>query len=314
VAGRTKRDATRRSETARGAADGAKTDALAPIARRSVATVAADAIRERILTGALRAGETLPGERELSEELGVSRLTLRSAIAHLEAEGLLRAVHGSGTRVRDYRETGGLDLFGHLAALVLSGAPVPGGLSLFASLMELRRAVAIEAVGLAAERASAEELRAMRAHVAAMGALQGDAHAFMVADLAFARMIVRATKNLAYELLFNSVVRTVEGNRGIELAFFANATATLAVYGRLLDRMEARDHERARATAARLLHRLDRTTVDALTPFLAAVPPTGTDGVAPPPKKATSAKKTTSAKKATGAKNAKTTTARRGRR
>jgi len=44
------------------------------------------------------------------------------------------------------------------------------------------------------------------------------------------------------------------------------------VYGRLLDRMEARDHERARATAARLLHRLDRTTIDALTMFLAAVP------------------------------------------
>ncbi|GAB4211934.1 MAG: hypothetical protein OHK0013_34090 [Sandaracinaceae bacterium] len=305
MAGRTKRVATRRSETARGAAVGAKADALAPIARRSVATVAADAIRERILTGALRAGETLPGERELSEELGVSRLTLRSAIAHLEAEGLLRAVHGSGTRILDYRETGGLDLFGHLAALVLSGAPVPGGLSLFASLMELRRAVAIEAVGLATERASAGELRAMRAHVAAMGALQGDAHAFMVADLTFARMIVRATKNLAYELLFNSVVRTVEGNRGIELAFFANARATLAVYGRLLDRMEARDHERARATAARLLHRLDRTTVDALTLFLAAsAAPTAEGGAVPSPP----------TKNAKNARNAKTTTARTGRR
>ena len=241
-------------------------------ARRSVASTAADAIRLRILTGRYLAGQTLPGERELSDELGVSRLTLRSAIAHLEAEGLLRAVHGSGTRVLDFRQTGGLDLFGHLASLVLSGAAVPGGLDLFASLMELRRAVAIEAVGLATERASADELRAMRAHVVAMSALLGDSHAFMVADLAFARLIVRATGNLAYELLFNSVVRTVEGNRGVELAFFANAKATLAVYARLLDRMEARDHERARATAARLLHRLDRTTVDALTLFLAAVP------------------------------------------
>ncbi len=242
-------------------------------ARRSVASTAADAIRLRILTGRYPVGRSLPGERELADELGVSRLTLRAALAHLEAEGLVRAVHGSGTRVLDLRQSGGLDLFGHLASLVLSGAPVPGGLSLFASLMELRRAVAIEAVGLATERASVEELRAMRAHVAAMGALLGDAHAFMVADLAFARLIVRATGNLAYELLFNSVVRTVEGNRGIELAFFANAKATLAVYGRLLDRMEARDHERARATAARLLHRLDRTTVDALEAFLVATSP-----------------------------------------
>lgn len=241
--------------------------------KRSAPTQAADAIRLRILTGRYGVGQSLPGERELSEELGVSRLTLRSAIAHLEAEGLLHAVHGSGTRVLDFRKTGGLDLFGHLASMVLSGEPVPGGLGLFASLMELRRAVAIEAVGLATERASTEELRAMRAHVASMESLLGEPHAFMVADLAFARMIVRATGNLAYELLFNSVVRTVEGNRGIELAFFANARSTLAVYGRLLDRMEARDQERARATAARLLHRLDRTTVDALTTFLAAMPP-----------------------------------------
>lgn len=241
-------------------------------ARRSVATTAADAIRLRILTGVYAAGQSLPGERELSDELGVSRLTLRSAISHLEAEGLLRAVHGSGTRVLDFRQSGGLDLFGHLASLVLSGEPVPGGLHLFGSLMELRRAVAIEAVGLATERASVEELRAMRTHVTAMSALLGDPHAFMLADLAFARLIVRATGNLAYELLFNSVVRTVAGNRGVELAFFANANATLAVYGRLLDRMEARDHERARATAARLLHRLDRTTVDALSAFLVAMP------------------------------------------
>jgi len=240
--------------------------------KRSAVAGAADALRLRILTGHYAIGQSLPGERELSEELGVSRLTLRSSLAHLENEGLVHAVHGSGTRVLDYRKTGGLDLFGHLASMVLSGEPVPGGLSLFASLMELRRAVAIEAVGLATERASADELRAMRAHVASMASLLGEPHGFMVADLAFARMIVRATGNLAYELLFNSVVRTVDGNRGIELAFFANAKATLAVYGRLLDRMEARDHERARATAARLLHRLDRTTVDALTMFLAAVP------------------------------------------
>jgi DNA-binding FadR family transcriptional regulator len=242
-------------------------------ARRSVAATAADSIRLRVLTGGYAPGQSLPGERELSEELGVSRLTLRAAISHLEAEGLVRAVHGSGTRVLDFRQSGGLDLFGHIASLVLSGAPVPGGLSLFSSLMELRRAVAIEAVGLAAERASVEELREMRAHVSAMVALLDDPHAFMMADLAFARRIVRATQNLAFELLFNSVVRTVEGNRGIELAFFANARATLAVYGRLLDRLEARDHERARATAARLLHRLDRTTVDALSGFLAAMPP-----------------------------------------
>jgi DNA-binding FadR family transcriptional regulator len=68
-------------------------------ARRSVAATAADAIRLRILTGRYASGQSLPGERELSEELGVSRLTLRAALSHLEAEGLVRAVHGSGPQI-----------------------------------------------------------------------------------------------------------------------------------------------------------------------------------------------------------------------
>jgi DNA-binding FadR family transcriptional regulator len=209
-------------------------------------------LRNQILLGAYAVGERLPGERELSETLGVSRLTLRSALTHLEAEGLVRTMHGSGTRVLDYRESAGLELFGHLAGLVLSGAPVPSGFEIFANLMELRRAVAIDAIGLAAERASDDELRVLRLHLSEQRALIGDPHAFMAHDLRFARLIVRATKNLA----------------GIELAFFANAETTLKVYARLLDRMEARDAVRARLTAGRLLERLDRATVTALSALL----------------------------------------------
>jgi len=251
-------------------------------------------LRKRILLGTYQPHHTLPGERDLAAELEVSRLTLRSAISTLEAEGLVRAVHGSGTLVLDHRESGGLDLFGHLASMVLSGQPVPGGLELFASLMELRRAVAVEAVFLATERATADELADLRAHVRHLAMLTGDAHGFMMQDLAFARKIVRATRNLAFELLFNSVVRTVAGHAGIELAFVANASSTVLVYGRLLDRMEARDAERARATASRLLYRLDRTTTDALSQLLvlqAAMP-----AAAPPTKaaaKKTAGKKTT---------------------
>jgi DNA-binding FadR family transcriptional regulator len=231
--------------------------------KKGAAQAAAETIRWRILSGMHRPGESLPGERELSEELGISRLTLRSALAHLENEGLVRAVHGSGTRVLDYRESGGVELLARLAKLALTGA-IPGGLDVFGSLLELRRAVAIEAVGLAAERATPEELRTMRDHVAMQEKLVGDPHAFMIADLAFARLMVRATKNLGIELLFNTVSRSIEEMPGIELAFSLHAPNTVKIYRRLLDRMEAREGGRLRMTAARLLGRLDRTTMDAL--------------------------------------------------
>ncbi len=226
----------------------------------SAVAIAAGKLRSGILTGRYVPGTTLPGERELSEQLGVSRLTLRTALTRLSSEGLVQSVHGSGTRVLDYTEHGDVALLGHLAELALTGHRV--GLDVVAGLLELRRAVAVEAIGIAADRATLEELRGMRAQTALLATLLGDPRAFMTADLAFARMLVRCTKNLAFELLFNTVQKTIERNPGVELAFFANAPATIAVYARLLDRMEARDSVRARLTAARLLHRLDRTTLD----------------------------------------------------
>ena len=251
-------------------------------------------LRHQILLGDYGVGDRLPGERELSVTLGVSRLTLRSALTHLEAEGLVRAVQGSGTRVRDYRESAGLELFGHLAGLVLSGAPMPGGFEVFANLMELRRAVAVDAIGLATERASDDDLRALRLQLSHQRTLLADPHAFMTEDLRFARLIVRATKNLAFELLFNAVMRTIEGHPGIELAFFANAETTIKVYARLLDRMEARDAVRARLTAGRLLERLDRATVTALSALL---PRHEAGSAAKPTAKKTAINKTATANK-----------------
>ena len=54
-----------------------------------------------ILRGILRPGERLPAERELSERLGVSRPSLREAIADLHDRGLLSSRPGAGIYVAD---------------------------------------------------------------------------------------------------------------------------------------------------------------------------------------------------------------------
>lgn len=48
-----------------------------------------------------RVGDRIPTETELMEEFGVSRITVRRAIAALETEGYLQARRGSGTYVSD---------------------------------------------------------------------------------------------------------------------------------------------------------------------------------------------------------------------
>ncbi|HBS51330.1 MAG TPA: GntR family transcriptional regulator [Rhodobacteraceae bacterium] len=58
-------------------------------------------IEELILRGILRPGERLPSERELSERLGVSRPSLRDAVAELQAQGLLASRAGSGVYVAE---------------------------------------------------------------------------------------------------------------------------------------------------------------------------------------------------------------------
>jgi GntR family transcriptional regulator len=57
---------------------------------------AADLIRDEIDKGVLKRGARLAPERELCEQLGISRVTLRRALRQLVEEGLLSASHGRG--------------------------------------------------------------------------------------------------------------------------------------------------------------------------------------------------------------------------
>jgi GntR family transcriptional repressor for pyruvate dehydrogenase complex len=94
-----------------------------------------------ILRGILRPGDRLPSERELSERMGVSRPSLREALANLQDRGLLVSKAGAGVFVAD----------------VLGSAFAPALVTLFAThdeavfdYISFRR----DMEGLAAERAA----------------------------------------------------------------------------------------------------------------------------------------------------------------
>lgn len=58
-----------------------------------------DAIRADILAGALGPGDRLPSESELIARFGVSRITVRQALAELQSSGLVQTVNGKGSYV-----------------------------------------------------------------------------------------------------------------------------------------------------------------------------------------------------------------------
>jgi GntR family transcriptional repressor for pyruvate dehydrogenase complex len=75
------------------------TSAIKPVRLSRGRSSAAAHLREWIQSNQLGTGARLPSERELAEQLQVSRTTLREAISTLEAIGLLEVRHGSGCYV-----------------------------------------------------------------------------------------------------------------------------------------------------------------------------------------------------------------------
>jgi DNA-binding transcriptional regulator YhcF (GntR family) len=71
-----------------------------PSADRAVFRQLADLLRDQIQSGELGPGEPLPSELRLAQEYGISRTTVRQAIAQLRTEGLVTVERPRGTFVR----------------------------------------------------------------------------------------------------------------------------------------------------------------------------------------------------------------------
>ncbi len=72
-----------------------------PVQAEKLSTAVVRQVEELILRGILRPGERLPSERELAERLGVSRPSLREAVAELQDKGLLVTRAGAGIYVAE---------------------------------------------------------------------------------------------------------------------------------------------------------------------------------------------------------------------
>jgi GntR family transcriptional regulator len=71
-----------------------------PSADRAVFRQLADLLRDQIMSGTLAPGASLPSELRLAQEYGISRTTVRQAIAQLRTEGLVTVDRPKGTFVR----------------------------------------------------------------------------------------------------------------------------------------------------------------------------------------------------------------------
>src|SRR5881396_1179772 len=122
-------------------------------------------VRELIDRGALGPGARLPAERQLARQVGVSRPTVRAGLRTLAALGVVRSRRGSGTYIPDGPPTFGPEALSFLAAL----HKVTGD-----DVYEARRLVEVGAAGLAAERATPDQLATLADEVSNLFAALDD--------------------------------------------------------------------------------------------------------------------------------------------
>ena len=154
------------------------------------------AIIETIASNQLKPGDVLPPERELGRQFGVSRTVIREAVQALAAKGLLEVRSGSGVRivaVDESRVRESMRYYVHGSSLD------------YGKVDEMRRVLEVAAAGLAAERATGDDIAEMDETITLFENECSNLEKSVRHDLAFHRAIARATHNELFLLLHDSM-------------------------------------------------------------------------------------------------------------
>jgi len=198
------------------------------------------ATREALFERRLKPGDFLGGEKDIAARFGVSRIVARDALRTLEALGIVEIKVGKGGGARITQ--GNPRLFAEALAvqLDLAGAEAQ-------EVMDAQRAVECVTAELAAEKATAADLRNLKRWLAHGAEMIRDADAYTRSCQNFHLAIAEASHNrvLVVQLISLQHVAWPLRNRTLTAAV---ASHIQKVHAELVDLIEARD-----ATAARRL-------------------------------------------------------------
>jgi len=180
---------------------------LRPVTPRTISDQVADQLRYLITSGEYRPGDRIPAERDLALRLGVGRPAVREALRELKAQGLIVSGRGAqGTTVASVPTP----RFGEPMAPLLGQ-----GAERIVELMEIRSSVEIEAAGLAARRATIEDLHKLADLLTAPGDVLSPDE-----DIAFHAAIAAATHNPLFERVIREPVDLLHSHMAAILAVF----------------------------------------------------------------------------------------------
>jgi len=160
-------------------------------------------LEKAILSGQYKPHSRFPSERELARIYAASRPAVREAVAHLSELGLVKTLAQSGTYVTDYQTEGSLDLLVHImktTEVIDSGVLI--------SLLRFRRITAPFYAREAALMAGPDDVEEFRSAgevlIKALGRHGKGTAKISESDFQFHSLLAGMTKDLVFQLLFNS--------------------------------------------------------------------------------------------------------------
>ena len=214
---------------------------ISPLTKRSLVDQALDQLRLRINEGVWVVGQRLPTEPELATELGISRNTVREAMRVLAFSGLIEIRQGDGSYLRAVIDP--LDTMKALSRCSHEQA------------RETRHILEVEAIGLAALRRTDEDLVALREALGVSGShYHGDLDSYIACDLVFHRRLVDAAHNPTLSELYRYFSSVIGAQLRQTLNITPRRQEVFDLHIELLDAVEQRDPERAKALSRQLIN------------------------------------------------------------
>lgn len=212
---------------------------IEPIKRISVVEQALDKIYDLIIAQDLKTNDRLPPERELAEMLGISRNSLREAIRVLDVLGIIRVDQGSGTVIDATKVSDAVTR--HLSfALMLNRDKLK-------ELFEARLVIETECAGLAAERATPDEIAELRATYAKLVEFRAERSKGIQYELLLHELIVKASHNAVLEKILSSLRQILKESRETTVPSNGVTPATVEVQEKIIDAINRHDQAMARA-------------------------------------------------------------------
>jgi GntR family transcriptional regulator, transcriptional repressor for pyruvate dehydrogenase complex len=208
---------------------------LQPIARSPLYEQVVERLRAFIDAQQLKPGDRLMSERELAEQLGVSRTSVRQGLTALRVLGLVEIKHGDGVYlVRSPR-----DVIPSLASEIV-GSEVDHPM-----IWEVREAIEVQAARLAARRRSAADLRAMRKALDLMETAIAGGDDGIQEDRRFHHAIVDAAGNPLLRQMTEQLADVIDRTSEASLTLAGRPQVSLQSHRSILAAIEARDEAAA---------------------------------------------------------------------